>query len=75
MTINEFDKKLSELNLKKMDFEKISNVSKGTIYNWGTSRTINGVKQVIQIPNWVESFLKYYEKSCKYDEIKRLLKD
>lgn len=73
MTIKEFDARLQELHLKKTDFMKITCLNKGTVYNWGTSRIIDGKKKTIPIPNWVKPFLEYYEKSKKYDEIRQLL--
>ena len=73
MTIEEFDAKLKQLNIKKAEFATIINMNKGSVYNWGTTRIIKNEKQMIQIPDWVEAFFEHYEKSLKYDQIKKLL--
>lgn len=73
MTPEEFEKKLEELELKKADFAALSNMKKGTVHNWGTSRILNGEKQTIVIPPWVEPFLEYYEKGKKFEQLRELL--
>ena len=74
MSPEEFDKRLKELHLSKSDFAALSNMKKGTVHNWGTSRTMNGKKQLIVIPPWVEPFLNYYENGIKFEQLKELLK-
>jgi hypothetical protein len=73
LTQEEFDIRLEKLALKKSDFIEIANQKKGTVYNWGTSRVIGGIKEVIAIPDWVAPFLDFYEKARKYEQIKKLL--
>lgn len=72
MTKIEFDARLKELNLKKIDFAKISNMNYGSINNWGTKR---GDKNVLPIPPWVEPFLIYYEHSINLGIIRSKICD
>lgn len=63
MTKEDFNNRLKDLGLSLKDFSKVSNISYSTINNWG----YRSKDKTIAIPSWVEPFLKYYEKSLKYD--------
>ena len=66
MTKEEFCYRLKELNLTQKDFAEIAHVPYSTLNNWGCMA--NG--KIIQVPTWVEPFLKHYSKSIKYDKVK-----
>lgn len=60
----DFENKLKELKLNKRDFSVLCGLGYTTITNWrGFGKT----------PEWVESYLEFYEKAKKYDEIKAKL--
>ena len=66
MTKEEFCVRLKKLNLTQKDFAQIAHVPYSTLNNWGCMA--NG--KIIQVPTWVEPFLKHYIKSVKYDKVK-----
>ena len=55
---------LKELGLSKRDFSELCGGSYNNIAGW---------KQKDKTPNWVESYLEFYDKARKYDEIKAKL--
>ena len=60
----DFENKLKELGLNKRDFSELCGLGYTTITNWrGFGKT----------PEWVESYLEFYDKARKYDEIKAKL--
>jgi len=65
MKKEEFLTKIKKLNINKKEFAHICKVSYSTINNWGT--IVNG--KPLSIPNWVEPFLEYYEKSKKLNYV------
>ena len=65
MTKEQFLIRLKDLKLNKREFSDISTVPYSTVNNWGTY--IND--KPLPIPQWVESYLIYYEKSKKFDYI------
>lgn len=67
MTKEEFCDRLKKLNLTQKDFAEIANIPYSTLNNWGASA--NG--KIIQVPSWVDPFLKHYHQSKKYDRIKK----
>lgn len=67
MTKEEFCDRLKKLNLTQKDFAEIANIPYSTLNNWGASA--NG--KIIQVPSWVDPFLKYYSQSKNYDRIKK----
>lgn len=60
----EFENKLKELGLSKRDFSELCGGSYNNIAGW---------KQKGKTPNWVKSYLEFYDKARKYDEIKAKL--
>ncbi|WP_198304214.1 helix-turn-helix domain-containing protein [Arcobacter vandammei] len=67
MTKEEFLSRLKKLNLTQKDFAKIAHIPYSTLNNWGCMA--NG--KVIQVPSWVDPFLKHYHQSIKYDKVKK----
>ncbi len=63
MTKEEFNLKLKELNISIKDFSQIVDITYSTINNSGFTKD----DKTIPVPKWVNPFLKYYEKSRKYD--------
>ena len=64
MTNTDFENKLKALKLTKRDFSELCGLGYTTITNWrGFGKT----------PEWVESYLEFYDKARKYDEIKAKL--
>lgn len=60
----DFESRLKELGLNKRDFSELCGLGYTTITNWrGFGKT----------PEWVESYLEFYDKARKYDEIKAKL--
>ena len=60
----DFENKPKELRLSKRDFSELCGLGYTTITNWrGFGKT----------PEWVESYLEFYDKARKYDEIKAKL--
>ncbi|KAB7881232.1 helix-turn-helix domain-containing protein [Poseidonibacter ostreae] len=72
MTKDQFNFKLKKLDLTLNDFSKISGISYSTINNWGFMKD-NG--KAIAVPDWVDSFLVYFEKAKKYDYLKNEIYD
>lgn len=56
----DFENKLKALNLTKRDFSELCGGSYNNIAGW---------KQKGKTPEWVESYLEFYEKAKKYDAI------
>ncbi|MDR1104458.1 MAG: hypothetical protein LBK92_03810 [Endomicrobium sp.] len=61
MTYKEFSDKLNELGLTRQEFAKLSGYKYKTILDW--------VRPIKSIPDWVESWLYYYDKAKKSDEL------
>ena len=61
MKRHQFDEKLRQLNITKKEFAKLTNISYHTVSNWNDTTK--------PIPKWVPSWLKYYERSKKLDEL------
>jgi predicted transcriptional regulator len=61
MLKEEFDDTLKKVNLNRKEFATAANISYNTINNWN-----NTTKPV---PNWVNSWLKNYEKSMILNNI------
>ena len=64
MTNADFENKLKALSLTKRDFSVLCGGSYNNIAGW---------KQKGKTPEWVESYLGFYDKARKYDEIKAKL--
>lgn len=60
MIYAEFDKRLKEVNLSKKEFAKLVNMQYESVVNW---------KRAEKIPDWVKSWLYYYEKSKILDTL------
>jgi hypothetical protein len=67
MTKEQFLNRLKDLKLNKKEFSDISTIPYSTVNNWGT--LVNN--KPLPIPPWVESYLIYYEKSKKFDYIRK----
>lgn len=61
----DFENKLKALGLSKRDFSELC----GGAYN-----NIAGWKQKGYTPEWVESYLEFYEKAKKYDDLQEMFK-
>ena len=64
MTNTDFENKLKALKLTKRDFSELCGAEYTGIAKW---------KQKGKTPNWVKSYLEFYDKARKYDEIKAKL--
>ena len=60
----EFENKLKELGLSKRDFSELCGAEDTGIAKWN---------QKVKTANWVKSYLEFYDKARKYDEIKAKL--
>jgi hypothetical protein len=61
MTKQEFTMKLKELNLSVAEFSDIVKLHPASV------RSFNDEKR--PVPEWIDSWLKYYEKSMAFDEL------
>jgi DNA-binding transcriptional regulator YiaG len=52
MTIEEFNKRLEDAQLRKKDFARLTGLSYGSVTNWGQEKK--------PIPSWVDSWLSLY---------------
>lgn len=66
MDIQDFENTLKRLDLSKTDFAKMV----GAVYNGVINWNVRG-----ETPKWVKSWLENYEKACKFDKIKELIKE
>ena len=64
MTNADFENKLKALSLTKRDFSVLCGAQYTGVAKW---------KQKGKTPEWVESYLEFYDKARKYDEIKAKL--
>ena len=64
MTNADFENKLKALSLTKRDFSNLTKLNYVSVAGW---------KQKGKTPEWVESYLEFYDKARKYDEIKAKL--
>lgn len=64
MNYDEFDLLLKKIDLNKKEFAQMVGMSYTSVTNW---------KQVEELPAWVDSWLKNYAKSKKFDTAKDLL--
>lgn len=60
MIYAEFDKRLKEVSLSKKEFAKLVSMQYESVVNW---------KRAGKIPDWVKSWLYYYEKSKILDTL------
>ncbi|EMZ37755.1 hypothetical protein LS77_002445 [Helicobacter bilis] len=60
MIYAEFDKRLKEVSLSKKEFAKLVSMQYESVVNW---------KRAEKIPDWVKSWLYYYEKSKILDTL------
>ena len=67
MTNNDFEIKLKKIGLTKKEFSKLVEMSYGGVVNWGREQQ--------SVPNWVDSWLDLYEKSQKFESLKRSIKE
>ncbi|EPH09258.1 hypothetical protein HMPREF9309_00777 [Campylobacter ureolyticus ACS-301-V-Sch3b] len=67
MTKKDFNNYLKKLELNKKDLSILLNLSYNTINGW------NGENK--PFPTWLQNWFYYYEKSLKFDKIKKLFND
>ncbi len=61
----DFENKLNALNLTKRDFSRLCGLGYTSVAGW---------KQKDKTPEWVESYLEFYEKAKKYDDLQEMFK-
>lgn len=64
MTIENFERQLKDLNLKKKEFAAMVNAGYTGVVGWNSRGST---------PDWVDSWLENYAKAKKYDEIRRII--
>ena len=62
MMYQEFNENLKELNLSKKDFAEQVGMNYASVTNWKHSKSL---------PNWLDSWMKYYKRAKNYEMIKR----
>jgi len=65
MEKEKLNKLLDLADLNKKQFAKVANISYSTVVGWGGSRK----NRVLEIPGWVEPFIKYYIKAKNLEYI------
>ena len=67
MKKQEFDNILKDNNLTRKDFAQLSGVQYTTVGRWNDEDR--------QIPPWVQSWLENYIEKCKFETIKKTLRE
>lgn len=67
MKKKEFDTILEDINLSRQEFANLTGLSYGAIGNWNDEKK--------PIPSWVKSWLENYIEKCKFETVKKTLRD